>query len=184
VFEFSVIALILFWALWLYPFAHHRFSGPKRKSNVTAPGGKWGLVLQTIGIFFAWFRMPNTPGASAARISAALLLAAISTVIGWLAVRHLGKQLRILAGLYPDHELIRTGPYALVRHPVYAALFLLMLATGLILSKWPFLLLAVTLYIAGTEIRIRAEEDLLRARFKEEFEDYRRRVPAYIPFVR
>ena len=37
----------------------------------------------------------------------------VAAVFGWLAVRHLGKQLRILAGLYADHELIRTGPYAI-----------------------------------------------------------------------
>lgn len=149
-----------------------------------APQAKWGLLLQSIGIFFAWFRMPHTPGPSTARVFAALLLGAASTVLAWLAVRHLGKQLRILAGLYPDHELIRSGPYALVRHPVYAALFLIMIATGLIFAKWPVLLLASALYIAGTEIRIHSEEGLLRARFQKDFEDYKRSVPAYIPFLR
>ena len=105
-------------------------------------------------------------------------------MFGWLSVRHLGKQLRILAGLYADHELIRTGPYAIVRHPVYASLFLMTLATGLLFARWPLLLLSIALYIAGTEIRIRAEEGLLRARFGEEFEEYRRQVPAYLPFLR
>ena len=87
-------------------------------------------------------------------------------------------------GLYADHELIRTGPYAIVRHPVYASLFLMMLATGLLFARWPLLLLGIALYIAGTEIRIHAEEGLLRARFGEEFEEYRRKVPAYLPLVR
>jgi protein-S-isoprenylcysteine O-methyltransferase Ste14 len=113
-----------------------------------------------------------------------MVLAPIATVFGWLAVRHLGKQLRILAGLYADHELIRTGPYAIVRHPVYASLFLMMLATGLLFARWPLLLLSIVLYIAGTEIRIHAEEGLLRERFGEEFEEYRRQVPAYLPFLR
>ena len=60
----------------------------------------------------------------------------------------------------------------------------MMLATGLLFARWPLLLLAVVLYVAGTEIRIHAEEGLLRARFKDEFEGYRRSVPAYLPFLR
>jgi protein-S-isoprenylcysteine O-methyltransferase Ste14 len=60
----------------------------------------------------------------------------------------------------------------------------MMLSTGLLFARWPLLLLSVALYIAGTEIRIQAEEGLLRARFGEEFEEYRRRVPAYLPFLR
>jgi protein-S-isoprenylcysteine O-methyltransferase Ste14 len=80
--------------------------------------------------------------------------------------------------------LPNTGPYAIVRHPVYASLFLMMLATGLLFARWQMLLLGIVLYIAGTEIRIHAEEGLLRARFGEQFEEYRRSVPAYLPFLR
>ena len=183
-YRWAVIELLAMWLLWFYPFARKRFTGPKRQSNVMAHSGDWGLALETVGIFCAGFRFPHAPEPDMARIVASMLLAPVGTIFGWLAVRHLGKQLRILAGLYPDHELIRTGPYAIVRHPVYATLFLLMLATGLLFAWWPLLLLGVVLYIAGTEIRIHAEEGLLRARFGKEFEEYRRRVPAYLPFLR
>lgn len=183
-FAIGVLELLAMWVLWLYPFARKRFTGPKRQSEVMAHSGNWGLALETAGIFFAWLWLPNTSVPGPARIIASMVLAPVGTVFGWLAVRHLGKQLRILAGLYADHELIRTGPYAIVRHPVYASLFLMMLATGLLFARWPLLLLSVALYIAGTEIRIRAEEGLLHARFGEEFEEYQRRVPAYLPFLR
>jgi protein-S-isoprenylcysteine O-methyltransferase Ste14 len=172
------------WVVWLYPFLRKRFTGPKRKAEVMAHTADWGLALESAGILCAWLWLPNTPAPGPARAIASMVLAPVGTVFGWLAVRHLGKQLRILAGLYADHELIRTGPYAIVRHPVYASLFLMMLATGLLFARWPMLLLGVALYIAGTEIRIHAEEGLLRARFGEEFEEYRRRVPAYLPFLR
>jgi len=183
-FAIAAIELVAMWVLWLYPFARKRFTGPKRQSEVMAHSGDWGLALESAGIFFAWFWWPGTSLPGPARIVASMVLAPVGTVFGWLAVRHLGKQLRILAGLYADHELIRTGPYAIVRHPVYASLFLMMLATGLLFAQWPLLLLSVALYIAGTEIRIHAEEGLLRARFGVEFEEYRRRVPAYLPFLR
>jgi protein-S-isoprenylcysteine O-methyltransferase Ste14 len=183
-FLIAALELAAMWVLWLYPFARKRFTGPKRSSVVMAHSGNWGLALETAGIFFAWLWLPNTPVPGPARIVASMVLAPVGTVFGWLAVRHLGKQLRILAGLYADHELIRTGPYAIVRHPVYASLLLMMLATGLLFARWPLLLLSVALYIAGTEIRIHAEEGLLRSRFGEEFEEYRGKVPAYLPFVR
>jgi len=183
-FAYAVVELLLLWVLWLFPFARQRVTTPKRQSNVLAPESKWGIALEMAGVACAWFWWPNTPVPGLARILSSMLLAPIGVVFGWLAVRHLGKQLRILAGLYPDHELIRTGPYAVVRHPVYASFFLMMLATGLLFARWPMLLAAIVLYIVGTEIRIRAEEGLLRARFGEEFEAYRRKVPAYLPFVR
>ena len=183
-FAIAVLELLAMWVLWLYPFARKRFTGPKRQSEVMAHSGDWGLALETAAIFFAWFWLPNTSVPGPARIVASMVLGPVAAVFGWLAVRHLGKQLRILAGLYADHELIRTGPYAVVRHPVYASLFIMMLATGLLFARWPLLLLSVALYIAGTEIRIHAEEGLLRARFGEEFEEYRRKVPAYLPFLR
>jgi protein-S-isoprenylcysteine O-methyltransferase Ste14 len=178
------MVLLASWVLWLYPFLRKRFTGPKREANVMAPRANWGLLLESAGIFFAWLWLPGTPAPSPARMIASMILGPLSAVFGWLAVRHLGKQLRIFAGLYPDHELIRTGPYAIVRHPVYASLFLIMLATGLLHARWPFLLLAIALYIAGTEIRIKAEEGLLEERFGKEFESYKTSVPAYLPFLR
>jgi len=183
-FRFALVELLAMWVVWFYPFLRHRFTGPKRESNVMAPRGMWGLLLQTAGILIAWAWVPHSPAPSQARIASSMILAPLAAICGWLCVRHLGKQLRILAGLYPDHELIRTGPYRLVRHPVYLSMLMLTLATGLLLTWWPLLLLAIALFIAGTEIRVDAEDGLLRARFGKEFEDYRRSVPAYLPFVR
>lgn len=45
-------------------------------------------------------------------------------------------------------------------------------------------LLGGVMYIVGTEIRIHVEEELLRARFGAEFEAYRRKALAYLPFLR
>jgi len=183
-YQFAVLELVAAWVVWSYPFVRKRFSGPKRASNVMAHSGDWGLALETAGIFLAWFRLPHSPEPDPARVIASMALAPCGAIFGWLAVRHLGKQLRILAGLYPDHELIRRGPYAVVRHPVYASMFLMLLATGLLFAWWPLFLLGIALYVIGTEIRIHAEEGLLRTRFGPEFEAYRREVPAYLPFIR
>ena len=96
---------------------------------------------------------------------------------------HLGKQWRIQAGLFSNHELVRTGPYRVLRHPIYVALLGMLIGTGLVVSWWPIVVLAASLFVAGMEIRIHAEDALLADRFGEAFEKYRATVAAYIPLL-
>jgi protein-S-isoprenylcysteine O-methyltransferase Ste14 len=45
-------------------------------------------------------------------------------------------------------------------------------------------LISLALFIAGTEIRVHTEDGLLASRFGDRFLEYKKRVPAYLPFVR
>lgn len=150
----------------------------------SAPAAKYGVLLEALGFLCAW--LPRTPGEpvwQSVRI-AALALAPLSLLLGWLANRELGIQWRIQAVVTQTHRLITTGPYAFVRHPVYTSLLGVLLATGFVIADWKGIFAAVVLYVCGTEIRIAAEEKLLAERFGTEFAVYRASVPAYIPFVR
>src|SRR5262249_50797527 len=51
-------------------------------------------------------------------------------------------------------------------------------------SGWRMFLAALVVFLAGTEVRVRAEDRLLAERFRESFTEYRSRVPAYVPFIR
>ena len=113
-----------------------------------------------------------------------MILGPASVAVALAAVRHLGKHWRLDAALTKDHELVQTGPYRWVRHPIYASMLGMLLATGFAWTWWPLLLAALALFLAGTEIRVRAEDALLEARFQESFTAYRSRVPAYLPFIR
>ncbi len=97
------------------------------------------------------------------------------------AVRTLGKQWTYVARTIEGHELITQGPYQLVRNPIYLAMFGMMMAMGLSLTIWPVLLAAMVIFLIGTFVRIRSEEKLLRATFGAQFEEYARRVPAFLP---
>jgi steroid 5-alpha reductase family enzyme len=92
-------------------------------------------------------------------------------------------QWRFDAGLNADHQLVQSGAYRVVRHPIYTSMLSLMLGTGFLITPMPVLLLATVLFVIGTEIRVRIEDALLASRFGEAFQEYKRRVPAYIPFV-
>jgi protein-S-isoprenylcysteine O-methyltransferase Ste14 len=91
---------------------------------------------------------------------------------------------RIKAVVTEDHKLVTTGPYGVMRHPVFAALTCLLIATTLMVNPWWASVAAVGVSVWGTEIRVRAEDGLLARRFGPEFEAYRKRVAAYLPGVR
>ena len=117
-------------------------------------------------------------------VIASMILGPVSVALAWSATRHLGKQWRFQAALSADHELIQTGPYRFVRHPIYASMLGMLLAVGSVWTWWPMFIAALIVYLAGTEIRVRAEDRLLEERFQEVFVAYRSRVRAYIPGLR
>jgi protein-S-isoprenylcysteine O-methyltransferase Ste14 len=176
---------VVLWLAWVYPYFFHAPKGQKRGSITVYTPSRIGLLLETFAVFIVWsFRFPGSPRTNPGIIAAALLLGVLGVVLMWAAIQHLGRQFRIYAGLYHDHQLVRTGPYAVVRHPIYASLLAMTVSTGLLLARWPWLLAAIALSIAGTEIRVRTEDQLLASRFGADFIAYRKSVPAYLPFLR
>src|SRR5215469_6687758 len=141
--------------------------------------------MHAVALMAVWaFGVPGGVRVSIPALLAALILGGIADVLMWSAIPNLGRQFRIQAGLYEDHELVHSGPYAVVRHPIYASLLALTLATGVLLSPWQWVTVGALLCIAGSEIRIHIEDRLLESRFGEQFRRYRGKVPAYLPFIR
>jgi protein-S-isoprenylcysteine O-methyltransferase Ste14 len=178
----ALIALIGCWILWAWPFLAHKARTPKREAEVTKKSSSWGMGLQMVGYFFAW--LPGPRPRPPALLAAGLVLGVLAVVISWTSIRALGKQLRINAGLYRDHELVRSGPYRIVRHPIYAGMLVMYLATALIRSSWPLALIGLAIFVVGTEIRVRIEDGLLASRFGQQFEHFKASTPAYLPFLR
>lgn len=111
----------------------------------------------------------------------AIVTAGGSALLIMAAVRTLGREWSVTARLVEGHKLKTSGPYAYVRHPIYTGMLGMLLATGLAISHWIGLLVAFLIFMAGTIIRVRSEEKLLREAFGEEFVNYARRVPAIVP---
>jgi protein-S-isoprenylcysteine O-methyltransferase Ste14 len=97
--------------------------------------------------------------------------------------RTLGKQWSVSARVVEGHQLVTHGPYSVVRNPIYASLALLLLALGLTFASPLRVAIALMAYLVGTMLRVRAEEELMRTTFGEQWETYRRRVPALIPWL-
>lgn len=179
------LELTICWLAWWYPFLFRAPHVQKRPSITLAAPTRAGLLLEVLAFAVAFlFRLPTGEQPGMARLLFSMAIAPIGPVLFFTAVTHLGRQFRINAGLYHDHELVNTGPYAVVRHPIYASLLAMLLSTLLLLTPWPWVLISVIVFIAGTEIRVRTEDGLLASRFPAKFEEYRRHVPAYIPWLR
>lgn len=181
----AFIELIICWVAWGLAFMKPRKQAAGQKKVSSAPASKWGIFLVMIGFALVWaYVRPVGFEKSAPSLIASMILAPPSVALGWAATRHLGKQWRFEAALSEDHELVQTGPYRWVRHPIYASMFGMLLAAGFAWTWWPMFAAAVIFFIAGTEIRVRAEDRLLADRFHDSFTAYRSRVRAYIPFIR
>ena len=179
------IVLGICWVAWLLAFVQPRKHAAGKKKAVRAPASRWGIFLVMLGFTCEWaFIQPQGFQKSSASLIASMLLGPPSVALAWAATRHLDKQWRFEAALSEDHELIRTGPYRWLRHPIYASILGMLLEIGLARAWWPLLIAGLIFYLIGTEIRIRAEDGLLASRFGEEFAQYKRTTPAYLPFLR
>jgi len=170
------------WLIWMAPFwLAKRGHQPAKTVDRRA---RWGVLLVAVSYAILWqnkFWARPLPGW---RIAVSVAFLVLATALSWTATRHLGRQWRIDAGLNPDHELVTSGPYKLVRHPIYTSMLFLLCGIGFMVTPLPLLLLAMAVFMLGTEIRVRIEDRLLASSFGERFREYQRRVPAYIPFVK
>lgn len=131
----------------------HFWSLDRRVLPPTAFGNGIGFVLALAGIGFA--------------IWARLLL---------------GTNWSGMATLQQDHELMRTGPYAVVRHPIYTGLIAGLLGTAIVWGEVRCFL-SVLLITATFSAKLRVEEGLLTGVFGDQYTRYQREVNALIPFL-
>ena len=111
----------------------------------------------------------------------AVLVAGVVTC--WWARLHLGRLWSGGVVLKEGHRVVDTGPYALVRHPIYSGAFLMAIGFVAIRARPSGILLALG-FIAFFALKSRLEERLLLQEFGAAYEGYRQRVPRLVPRVK
>jgi protein-S-isoprenylcysteine O-methyltransferase Ste14 len=110
-------------------------------------------------------------------------LCAAGFAFSWWARLHLGKLWSAFVTRKGDHHIIDTGPYRIVRHPIYTGLSLAAVAVA-VLKGNVYSLAGAVLIIIGFWIKARLEERFLSQQLgPETYAAYRRRVPMLIPFL-
>jgi protein-S-isoprenylcysteine O-methyltransferase Ste14 len=182
--NFVIVSFIVFGAIFLLMAKRSR-----DKTTKADPRSIIAIFMQGLAFAIAWMigRQPFTPfllidwRAQYFVAAFTVLLVLASLIFVTAAVRTLGKQWSLQARVLEHHELIRRGPYRIVRHPIYTGMFGMLIASSLVHGDWLGLVIASIVYYLGTAMRIRSEEKLLREQFGSEYEEYAREVPAFIP---
>ncbi|MFI5258973.1 MAG: methyltransferase family protein [Candidatus Limnocylindrales bacterium] len=121
------------------------------------------------------------PLGAALRVIGMAVLAGAGIVATW-AVRTMGKHLVAPAEVRPDTELVTTGPFGVVRHPLYLSVLMLW-AGGTLALLSPVLAIGLVLVVPAFYLRARAEERMLTRHFGAGYTAYATRVPMLRPRI-
>lgn len=190
-FVFTLIAYAAWCVLmlvWLIGYAQRRqrprMAGAEAHLALQIPASCL-LVLCFVLLFNAHargLRLPVTPPTVwLGMIGVALDLAGVGFAI-WARVVLGQNWSGLVMSVREGQELVQTGPYGIVRHPIYTGMLAAILGTALTigtLASW----LAVAAGLAGILIRVEVEERLMAAEFGDAHAAYRARTKKLVPFV-
>jgi protein-S-isoprenylcysteine O-methyltransferase Ste14 len=138
-------------------------------------------LLAFRGYPLRWLNARFLPKAMLAYWLGLLMVGAGLAFAVWARI-HLGRNWSGRVTVKEDHELIRTGPYGIVRHPIYTGLLFAILGTAIAFGEWRGLI-AFGILAGSLLVKLRIEERFMGETFGEQYARYRAEVPALIPFV-
>ncbi|MEQ1818396.1 MAG: isoprenylcysteine carboxylmethyltransferase family protein [Terricaulis sp.] len=176
------IVWLVTWILaagWSARTASHHDLGAESPSRVLTLGA-------VVMILASYFPMPNSQLWQTSREIGWAMAGVVVLGLGftWAARLHLGPLWSSTSAPSEDHRIVDTGPYGVVRHPVYAGLLLAVSATAVESGRLEAVGGALLL-VAAISLRAKLEERLLRRDLGDDaYTGYRRRVPMLIPFAK
>ena len=114
-------------------------------------------------------------------VGVALLVLGLAFTV-W-ARLHLGRNWSGTVTLKEGHELIRSGPYAYVRHPIYTGLLVALLGSAVACGELRAMI-GLSVVAGAFILKLRLEERLMREIFPGQYQRYCAQVPALVPFTK
>ena len=146
------------------------------------------LVTTAFCLLFArgpwphWLRQRVLPESDIALLWTGLILTAAGVGFAILARFWIGRNWSGTITIKEQHELIQSGPYRIVRHPIYTGLLLAYLSTAIVHGELRGFV-GFVLLLVGFGRKLRMEETFMVRQFGNAYLDYKRRVKALVPFV-
>ncbi len=168
------------WALWTKRTQTRERLSSRLRYAVLAVAAAFAMFSHEVA--YDWMRLRFLPPDPWIRdlgiaITAAGLLFAI-----W-ARSYLGGNWSGSVTVKVEHQLIRTGPYRWVRHPIYSGMIVAFIGTAIVRGQVRGIVAVVLLWISFT-IKSRVEEQFMTATFGPEYEEYSRSTGAIVPRLR
>ena len=116
-------------------------------------------------------------------MSAGVALFVSGLLLRWWAIITLGRFFTVDVTIEPDHELIKRGPFRMVRHPSYTGVLLAFVGLALTLGNWVALLVMLVPIGAAFIHRMNVEENALSRALGPQYSDYMRRTKRLVPFI-
>jgi len=145
------------------------------------------LVLEILGFFMLFSGAAGIGVLGHPVFPQTFASAAIGVAFTWIGIAialwarwHLGQYWSARVTLKEDHKLIRTGPYAHLRHPIYSGLELAAVGGTLAIDEWRCVV-GVGFIVLGYWIKAKKEESMLALQFGEVFEEHCRHTGFQIP---
>lgn len=175
------------WLIWLVVWigAAFRVKRVARRESTASRAAFWmpllvGAVLLIMNRPDDWLGATVYPLPFVPRYYTGLALVIAGIVFSIWARVHLGGNWSGSVTVKAGHELIRTGPYRFVRHPIYTGLLCSILGTAIAEDQWRALLALVIIGLAVWR-KWRVEERFMEETFGDAYRSYRQDVPAIIP---
>jgi protein-S-isoprenylcysteine O-methyltransferase Ste14 len=125
--------------------------------------------------------VPVLPNSAAVSVIA-VVLSILGVLLALWARVILGKYWSDTVDVKKGHELVQSGPYAVIRHPIYTGLMLLFLGTAIAIGALGGFLGLIALFISNW-IKLKQEEALMTDQFPEAYPKYKAKTKALIPFL-
>jgi protein-S-isoprenylcysteine O-methyltransferase Ste14 len=181
--------------LWVAFVAYWLISSLGVKKNAKASPWRqaMGIRLAIILVFVLFWRSAalkefalrhgglSAPSNNPAIAALGVLLCAVGVGFAIWARRHIGRNWGMPMSLKQDPELVTTGPYAMVRHPIYSGIIVAM--AGSILGVGIVWLVPFVLFCGYFVYSAKTEERLMRERFPATYPAYMARTKMLIPFI-
>lgn len=161
-------------------------TNPTRKSEPFA--SRYGILAILVAGFVFLFDDSAKIGPLKLRfVPHNLAIEVLGIVLTWLGIGlavwarfHLAQYWSARITIKEGHELIRTGPYAHLRHPIYSGLLVAMAGSALLAGQWSGLL-GLALVLLGFSEKALKEESMLKEQFGEKFQEHRRHTGFLLP---
>lgn len=128
-------------------------------------------VIPMLHLIFGIVRFANYQPSTWVVLAGSVLLI-FGVWLFWRSHRDLGRNWSVSLEIREGHEIVNTGVYKRIRHPMYSAIFLVFLAQALLINNWIAGFGGIAAFLLMYIIRVPREEAMMRESFGEEYDDY------------